>query len=104
MLAPTRPAFAGASISGDGRCVSFDSLATDLVPNDANGIQDIFVHDTLTGAVTRVSLGLGGVEPDADCTARHQSHLTWHIFGRGSRDPRVLHRRARPRGQDALHP
>jgi WD40 repeat protein len=33
------------SISGDGRYVTFASSADDLVGNDSNGQQDIFVHD-----------------------------------------------------------
>lgn len=35
-----------ASISGDGRYVAFESFATNLVNNDTNAAQDIFVHDT----------------------------------------------------------
>ena len=32
------------SISGDGRFVSFDSTASNLVPGDTNGFIDVFVH------------------------------------------------------------
>jgi archaellum component FlaF (FlaF/FlaG flagellin family) len=32
------------SISGDGRFVSFDSVASNLVPGDTNGIIDVFIH------------------------------------------------------------
>ena len=35
------------SISADGRCVAFDSFATNLVPGDTNGFRDIFVHERL---------------------------------------------------------
>jgi len=34
-----------ADISTDGRYVVFESLADDLVENDTNGVQDIFLHD-----------------------------------------------------------
>jgi Tol biopolymer transport system component len=34
-----------ADISDDGRYVVFQSVANDLVDNDTNGVQDIFVHD-----------------------------------------------------------
>jgi hypothetical protein len=44
------------SISGDGRFVTFASFADNLVPGDTNGFADIFVHDSLTGATTRVSV------------------------------------------------
>jgi Tol biopolymer transport system component len=32
----------GAVLSGDGKYVVFNSDATDLVPNDTNGVQDVF--------------------------------------------------------------
>jgi len=32
------------SISSDGRFVSFDSVASNLVPRDTNGFIDVFVH------------------------------------------------------------
>jgi hypothetical protein len=48
------------AISSDGRYVAFDSVATNLVPSDTNGTDDIFVHDRQTGTTTHVSLGGGG--------------------------------------------
>jgi hypothetical protein len=51
-----------AQLSANGRYVVFDSLATNLVPNDTNNRQDVFVHDRITGVTTRVSVGSGGVE------------------------------------------
>jgi Tol biopolymer transport system component len=48
------------SISGDGRFVAFESAAGNLVPDDSNGQQDIFVHDRLTGMTTRVSVASDG--------------------------------------------
>jgi Tol biopolymer transport system component len=50
------------SISADGRCVSFQSDSSDLVPGDTNGASDIFVHDRRTGATTRVSVDSAGAE------------------------------------------
>jgi len=50
-----------AAISADGRDVTFDSDATNLVEGDSNGRRDVFVHDVQTGITQRVSLGnLGG--------------------------------------------
>jgi archaellum component FlaF (FlaF/FlaG flagellin family) len=49
-------------ISSDGRWVAFMSIATNLVPGDTNGFQDVFVHDRLTGATTRVSVDSGGTQ------------------------------------------
>jgi Tol biopolymer transport system component len=48
------------AISANGRFVAFASTATNLVPGDTNGVQDIFVHDRVTGATTRASVFSGG--------------------------------------------
>jgi Tol biopolymer transport system component len=50
------------SISSNGRYVVFESLATNLVSGDTNGWSDIFVHDRLTGATTRVSVNSSGAQ------------------------------------------
>jgi Tol biopolymer transport system component len=52
------------SISMDGRYVTYDSLATDLVSGDTNIASDIFVRDRQTGTTTRVSKNSAGVEGD----------------------------------------
>lgn len=52
------------SISGDGRYVAFYSDATNLVADDTNGVRDVFVHDTQTGATTRVSSAVDGSQSD----------------------------------------
>ncbi len=49
-------------ISADGRFVAFLSGATNLVAGDTNGFPDVFVHDTQSGATTRVSGGSAGAE------------------------------------------
>ncbi len=48
-------------ISGDGRYVVFDSLATNLVPGDTNATWDVFLRDRLLGTTQLISRGLGGV-------------------------------------------
>lgn len=50
------------SISGDGRFICFRSAATNVVPNDTNGVSDIFVFDRVTGTSTRVSLSESGAQ------------------------------------------
>lgn len=50
----------GVAISADGRWVAFASAATNLVPNDTNGLPDIFLYDRTTGALTRVSVATNG--------------------------------------------
>jgi Tol biopolymer transport system component len=52
------------ALSADGRSVAFSSLATNLVANDANGVEDVFVHDRVSGATVRVSIDSSGVEGD----------------------------------------
>ena len=48
------------SISRSGRFVAFSSLASNLVPDDTNNVSDVFVHDFVTNATTRVSLASDG--------------------------------------------
>jgi hypothetical protein len=50
------------AISGDGRYVAFQSLASILVPGDTNGRLDVFVHDRVTGTKERVSVDSAGNE------------------------------------------
>ncbi len=57
------------SISGDGRFVTFDSAASNLVPNDGNGARDIFVHDRVDGSIERVSVSFSGTEGNVNSFA-----------------------------------
>jgi Tol biopolymer transport system component len=50
------------SISADGRFVSFASSASDLVPGDTNGQQDVFVRDRVAGVTRRVNLNGAGAQ------------------------------------------
>ncbi len=52
----------GISISGDGRYVAFQSRASNLVPGDTNGEDDVFVHDGDSGTTTRVSIAFDGTQ------------------------------------------
>jgi Tol biopolymer transport system component len=55
------------AVSSDGRYVAFDSQATNLVPGDVNGYQDIFVRDRQTGVTELVSIATSGSQGNADC-------------------------------------
>ncbi len=57
------------ALSGDGRFVAFASRANDLVANDLNGMQDIFLRDLQLGITTRISLSSANVEPNGDSYA-----------------------------------
>ncbi len=50
------------SISGDGRYVSFESAARNLVSGDSNNNWDVFVRDQETGQTERVSVNSTGEE------------------------------------------
>ncbi len=52
------------SISADGRYVAFESVATDLVVGDGNGLADVFVRDLQTNTTVRVSVDTAGGDPD----------------------------------------
>jgi cold shock CspA family protein len=52
----------GSAISAYGRYVAFSSLASNLVPGDANGKRDVFVHDRQTGQTSRVSVASDGTQ------------------------------------------
>ncbi len=54
-----------ARITADGRYVVFGSFASNLVPNDTNNHDDIFVRDRVDDTTERVSVSSTGVEGDA---------------------------------------
>ena len=55
------------SVSADGRVVAFVSQATNLVLGTTKHINDVFVRAG-TGPVRLLSVGFGGVQPDAEST------------------------------------
>ncbi len=54
------------AISGDGKWVAFATTATNMVAGDTNGLQDVFVVNIATGAVSRASVTSAGVQGDGD--------------------------------------
>jgi len=57
------------AISASGRFVTFESDATNLVRDDANGYGDVFVHDRETGKTTMVSVSSSGEQANASAGA-----------------------------------
>lgn len=55
------------TLSADGRYVCYLSSASNLVPGDNNGVDDVFVHDLLTRTTTRVSMAWNGAEANGHC-------------------------------------
>ena len=52
------------SISGDGRYVAFESMASNLVADDTNGLDDIFVYDRNAKTTERISVAINGAQPN----------------------------------------
>jgi Tol biopolymer transport system component len=74
------------AISADGRYVAFDSWASDLVPGDGNGMQDVFLRDRQTGTTTLISAAPDGTPGDSISAApaissdgRYVAYLTTAI-------------------------
>ncbi len=57
------------ALSGDARFVAFASSATNLVANDMNNLDDIFVRDRLLGTTERISVASDGSEGNDVSTA-----------------------------------
>lgn len=53
--------FTASPISEDGRYVAFESNAANLVDDDANGLNDVFVRDLVRGATARLNTDLSGL-------------------------------------------
>jgi len=53
------------TMTPDGRYVAYASSANNLVPNDRNGVQDIFVRDTVAGVTMLASPNATGGSSDA---------------------------------------
>ncbi len=60
--------------SGDGRYIVFRSRATNLVPDDDNAADDIFIHDRDTGETHLVSIGLQGQTANGNSFGANISH------------------------------
>ncbi|HEX8148507.1 MAG TPA: Calx-beta domain-containing protein [Pyrinomonadaceae bacterium] len=66
----------------DGRYVAFRSLAGDLVPNDANNREDIFLRDVREGTTRLVSARPDGASGNADADPRFYGDLAVSPDGR----------------------
>jgi Tol biopolymer transport system component len=68
------------SISGDGRCVLLSSAATNLVPGDTNGCNDVFLRDLGLGTIERVNLTYLGLEANAGAYSAWPSFDARFVF------------------------
>lgn len=54
------------SLSADGNLMAFCSSASNWVSGDSNGAKDVFLMNTASGAVSRISVDSAGVQGNAD--------------------------------------
>lgn len=54
------------TISGDGRYIAYSTTASNVVPDDHNNAQDVFVYNTETNSTVRVSVDSNGIEGNGD--------------------------------------
>ncbi|WP_328312316.1 hypothetical protein OG432_19955 [Streptomyces sp. NBC_00442] len=59
---PNDISYGHVAMSADNRRAFFTSAASNLVPGDTNGVEDLFVRDLRTGAVDRVNVASGGTQ------------------------------------------
>jgi Tol biopolymer transport system component len=76
------------AFSGDGRWVVFASTATNLVPDDTNGVSDIFLYDIPSEKLTCVSVDVtgkpkGGIFPAVNADGSYIFYLAGQENGRG---------------------
>ena len=55
-------------ISDDGRYVAFESVASNLVTGDTNGLGDIFLRDRIEGTTKRINLADNGTQANGSST------------------------------------
>ena len=80
-----------ASVCGDGSLIAFESIATNLVANDTNAVEDIFLRNASGKSTTRVSVDANGAQANrvsyspsisADCsTVVYESSATNLVAG-----------------------
>jgi Tol biopolymer transport system component len=85
-----------ANLSADGRYVVFQSVATNLVAGDTNGVQDVFRRDTQTGTTIRVSVqGVSGAQANGASGVLNRSISADGRYVASSRRRRTCCRSAR---------
>ena len=95
------------AVSANGRYVAFDSFASNLVAEDTNHANDVFVRDQVVGVTRRVSLGGAGRQANDDSYSPSMSangqYVAFHSYasnlapndaGRGASDVFVRDRSA----------
>lgn len=69
------------SVSADGQFVAFDSIATNLVTGDTNGVRDVFLRERTSAFTRRISVGPDDAEVNGrSYEARVSSEGRWVVF------------------------
>lgn len=75
----------GARISSDGQWITYGSSASNLISGDTNRQPDTFVTSMASGETTRVSVGLGGAQPNSQSAPGAISgDGRWIAYGSGA--------------------
>ncbi|NCU05800.1 MAG: hypothetical protein GXC73_17675, partial [Chitinophagaceae bacterium] len=69
------------AISGNGKFVAFATTATNMVPNDNNAFQDVFVVDVETGKVNVASFTNDGQSSNGDSPIEQGERVTINYYG-----------------------
>jgi Tol biopolymer transport system component len=67
------------AITGDGRIVAFHSDATNLVPDDTNGVTDVFVRDRSANSTERVSVSSSGAQANGPSSGPSMDRLGRYV-------------------------
>ncbi len=70
------------AISGNGQYVAYASTASNVVPGDTNGLQDVFVVHVDSGSVVRASVSSAGVQGNADSPVGQGEHPSLSADGK----------------------
>jgi Tol biopolymer transport system component len=69
------------SISGDGRWITYMSMADNLVTSDSNGMLDVFLYDRETGRTILISAAADGSAANGSSSEPHTSENgAWVVF------------------------
>ncbi len=86
--APADEHVASHRISRDGRFVTFHSEASNLVPDDTDGVDNVFVWDRDTKEITRLP-GAGSLWPDISADGRYVTYSTTAALAPEDRDKTI---------------
>ncbi len=78
------------SISDDGRYIVFDSELDDLVPDDTNGVTDVFIYDKNDASITRLNVdGVQGILSKSRSQISGDGNYITYISGATTAERRV---------------